>query len=223
MENFEKVEKLVEKANVSYEDAKNALDQANGDLLDAMILLEKQGKAKKPEQSVYRTSPEADTRYKDVPAVIENSKKEDAKTVWRKICDGVKKAARYTVDNSLCVTRKGETVLKLPLWISIILLLCAWHLLLIVMLVSLFLECRYTIEGKNEAKEFNDMFSQAADLADKARESFTSDESAAPAASAAESVAETVENVSETVASAVENVVEGTVEASDVQSEDKAE
>ena len=39
MDNFEKVERLVEKANVSFEDAKAALDEANGDLLDAMILL----------------------------------------------------------------------------------------------------------------------------------------------------------------------------------------
>ena len=46
MDNFEKVEKLVQKANVSYEDAKQALEEANGDMLDAMIALEKQGKVK---------------------------------------------------------------------------------------------------------------------------------------------------------------------------------
>ena len=51
MDNFEKVERLVEKANVSFEDAKAALDEANGDLLDAMIILEKRGKGKGPEQS----------------------------------------------------------------------------------------------------------------------------------------------------------------------------
>ena len=45
MDTFEKVEKLREKANVTFEEAKAALDEANGDLLDAMILLEKQGKA----------------------------------------------------------------------------------------------------------------------------------------------------------------------------------
>ena len=55
MDIFEKVEKLVEKAGVSYEDAKAALDKAEGDLLDAMILLEKEGKAKAPEQSSYST------------------------------------------------------------------------------------------------------------------------------------------------------------------------
>ena len=39
---FEKVEKLRERANVSYEEAKNALERSNGDMLDAMILLERE-------------------------------------------------------------------------------------------------------------------------------------------------------------------------------------
>lgn len=45
MENYEKVEKLRERANVSYEEAKEALEQNNWDILDAMIALEKSGKA----------------------------------------------------------------------------------------------------------------------------------------------------------------------------------
>ena len=46
MDKFEKVERLRANANVSYEEAAAALDACGGDLLDAMILLEKQGKAK---------------------------------------------------------------------------------------------------------------------------------------------------------------------------------
>ena len=42
MTEFEKVEKLRERANVSYEEAKEALLASEGDLLDAMIYLEKQ-------------------------------------------------------------------------------------------------------------------------------------------------------------------------------------
>ena len=41
---LEQVERLKDKANVSYEDAKNALEQTDGDLLEALILLEQQGK-----------------------------------------------------------------------------------------------------------------------------------------------------------------------------------
>ena len=38
MDNFEKVEKLREHANVSYEEAKQALENSNWDILDAMSL-----------------------------------------------------------------------------------------------------------------------------------------------------------------------------------------
>jgi len=41
---IEKVDKLVERADVGYEVAKDALERANGDLLDAVILLEREGK-----------------------------------------------------------------------------------------------------------------------------------------------------------------------------------
>ena len=48
MEQLEKVEKLRQRANVTYEEAKQALEACNWDLLDAMVYLEKQGKVKEP-------------------------------------------------------------------------------------------------------------------------------------------------------------------------------
>ncbi|MDE6420210.1 MAG: UBA/TS-N domain protein, partial [Lachnospiraceae bacterium] len=55
MENYEKVEKLRERANVSYEEAKEALENNNWDILDAMIALEKSGKTKGTGQAGYST------------------------------------------------------------------------------------------------------------------------------------------------------------------------
>ncbi len=58
MDNFEKVEKLREHANVTYEEAKQALENSNWDILDAMIYLEQGGKVHGPEQSSYTTQTE---------------------------------------------------------------------------------------------------------------------------------------------------------------------
>ena len=44
MDKLEKVERLRERANVSYEEASKALDEAGGELLDALVILEKQEK-----------------------------------------------------------------------------------------------------------------------------------------------------------------------------------
>ena len=63
MNDFEKVEKLKEHANVTYEEAREALRHANGDLLDAMVYLEQQGKATKPEVSSYTTRYEEQKGY----------------------------------------------------------------------------------------------------------------------------------------------------------------
>ena len=48
MDKLEKVEKLRAKTGVSYEDAKNALEACDYDLLDAIIYLEKLDKVKAP-------------------------------------------------------------------------------------------------------------------------------------------------------------------------------
>ena len=49
MDEFEKVEKLRQRANVSFEEARDALRLCDGDLLDAMVYLERIGQAKAPE------------------------------------------------------------------------------------------------------------------------------------------------------------------------------
>ena len=43
MDHLEMVEKLAQKAGVSYEDAKMALEACNWDMLDALVYLEKLG------------------------------------------------------------------------------------------------------------------------------------------------------------------------------------
>ena len=48
MVTLEMVEKLREKSNVSYDEAKTALEASNGDLLDAIVLLERKGKVAPP-------------------------------------------------------------------------------------------------------------------------------------------------------------------------------
>ncbi|HBG01830.1 MAG TPA: ubiquitin [Firmicutes bacterium] len=56
MDKLEKIERLRERAQVSYDEAREAFDQANGDLLDALILLEKQGKVRPPKGDGYYRS-----------------------------------------------------------------------------------------------------------------------------------------------------------------------
>ena len=55
---LEQVERLREKANVSYGQAKAALEYSGGNLLDALIYLEEQGVIPRPEETYYSTKNE---------------------------------------------------------------------------------------------------------------------------------------------------------------------
>lgn len=173
MNEFEKVEKLVQKANVSYEDAKKALEEANGDMLDAMIALEKAGKVNGPSQTTYSTNTQQQSIYRDVPTVIEQSNQQkEGKSFFKDLGAAIKRGFQYTVDNSVKVVKNGQEIIKLPLWISIILMLAAWELLIIVIIISLFLDCRYSIVGKDDTNEVNRVMDQASQFAGKVKESW---------------------------------------------------
>ena len=76
MDNFEKIEKLVEKTGVSYKEAKRVLEEANGDILDAMIILEQEGKAKAPKNSSYSTQYYEQSQYVSVPQQVDNLRRD---------------------------------------------------------------------------------------------------------------------------------------------------
>lgn len=50
---IEQIDELVKRANVSYEDAKEALEKCGGDMLEALIYLEKSKKIKKDNTSLF--------------------------------------------------------------------------------------------------------------------------------------------------------------------------
>ena len=170
MERLEKVEKLRSKANVSYEEAKEALDACNDDILDAMVYLEKNGKVKKPNTDVYSTNYEDDNKYQDVKGTVEEQNKKD-KTFGQKIKSAFLIVVDKLKNNSLRIERHGEE-LVIPLWGVLIIFLLAWHLALIAIVISFFFNCRYSVIGKDDMKGVNDVMSKASDAADHVKDEF---------------------------------------------------
>ena len=64
---LERVERLREKADVSYAQAKEALEYSGGDLLDALIYLEEEGAIPRPEGGCYSTRGE---KVLEMPATL---------------------------------------------------------------------------------------------------------------------------------------------------------
>ncbi len=163
MDTFEKVEKLREKADVTFEEAKAALEEANGDLLDAMIILEKQGKAETHKET-YSTKESRDLVVVDQPEGAGGAKRGNAftdklKAIWHKMCE-----------NYFVVERGEEVIINIPIWVFVIILLLTWHVTLIVMIIALFFGCRYSFRGADEMKLANDVCDKVSEAADKVKE-----------------------------------------------------
>ena len=177
MDNFEKVEKLVEKAGVSYADAKRALEKANGDLLDAMIILEQEGKTEAPEQSSYSTQYEQQAQYVSVATQVENDRRSYDKDEQRRerrerFKAGVRKVIHFLSSNYLCIQRNGELVFKLPLWAVILIFVAAWHISIIAVIVSLFFGVTYSFKGEANMSAANNVMGKASSAAEKVKEEY---------------------------------------------------
>ncbi len=176
MEMMEKVERLREKANVTYEEAKAALEQTGGDLLDAMVLLERQGKVKEPAQSTFSTDYEEQTEYVKVRDKVEEQEK-SAPSFGRTVGRLFRGFIRFIRNTTFIVTKGEEAVFTMPTIVFVLLLFFFWEILAPVMIIALFFGIRYSFEGEEEAEKANSILNKAGDFAQDVRSEFTNNES----------------------------------------------
>ena len=122
MEKLDKVERLRERANVSYEEAREALEQSGEDLLDAMVWLERQGKVKTPQQSSYSTSYEEQKEYVRVVDKVEEQK-QSAPSFGKSIGRAVRTLMHFVFHTSFHITRKEKILFTMPSWVFAFILL----------------------------------------------------------------------------------------------------
>lgn len=174
MDMFEKVDKLRERANVSYEEAKDALERSNGDILDAMILLEREGKTRQQGSASYNTAYTAEQQQSaqaQYYAGYDQNAQRDAKpNDGRTFGDKVKALIHKSTVNYLAIDRKGERIMRIPILAAILIVLFAWYAAIIAVLVSLFLDCKYSFEGQDEMKGANNVCDKAGNLAEQVKE-----------------------------------------------------
>ncbi len=170
MTNYEMVELLRSKANVTYEEAKAALEASNWDILDAMVLLERQGKVK-DKGAAYSTAQDGEDS--------EAKKKENKNAHWEFEVNGnfmsamrrfgrwLRKLIQIGNANFFVVSRHGEEILSLPVTVLVVLLPFLFVPMLILLVVGLFTDFRYSFRGPNLGSDaINDTISKASDMAD---------------------------------------------------------
>lgn len=176
MVTIEQVEKLREYANVSYDEAKAALESTGGDMLQAIIDLEHQGKMKTPEgggKFVSNGSGRQNQHQTGSSEKTDSSKKnEQGNTAFK---ENVNRFFRWVGGiihkgnmNALVVEKSGEQVIKLPVTALVILLLCAFWIVVPLLVLGLFFSFRYYFSGPDlGSNSVNDALQSASNAAEE--------------------------------------------------------
>ena len=156
MDHYEMVENLRAKANVTYEEAKAALEASDWDMLDALVLLESQGKVN--DAPKFTTEEKADEARR-------SARSSDVKGSLSKLGAWIRKMIDLGNKNHFVISRKGSELAALPLTVTVLLMVLVWPFSLIVLVAGFFLGTRYTFRGPDINTTVNDFVSKAQDKA----------------------------------------------------------
>lgn len=184
MEMFEKVERLRERADVTYEEAKLALEAADGDLLDAMVILERQGKVQGPAQGTYSTEYEEQKDYIRVRDKVEEQKK-SAPSLPHTIGRIVRTTISFIKNTVFIVSKEDTIIFTMPTAVLVLLLFFFWEAIVPIMIIALFFKVNYSFDGAQNVKRANDFLDKAGELAEDVRNEFAARDNASDAYAAA--------------------------------------
>lgn len=179
MTTLEQVERLREKANVSFEEAKAALDASNGDILDALIYLEKQGKVNAPVGGGYYSSGTNTDEEKRSSDDGRGTYHENGGTFG----DMVKRFGRFCAKvfkvgntNNLVAVKNGEELFACPVTAVVLLVIFFFWVVIPLFILSLFFGFRYHFHGDVLGTEpVNKVMDGATDTAEDIKRNFSSE------------------------------------------------
>lgn len=146
MEHNEMVRKLHEKADIPENVAKDALERADWDMLEALKLLEEDGVISPLTASM--TTIENKSAYEEVTATASAKRKGSFKEAGSTFIDKLMELLMKSLTHSFIIERKGSQILSLPVLIMAIITISMFEVVILSLIVGLFLDCRYSIEER---------------------------------------------------------------------------
>lgn len=155
MDNYEKVEKIVEKTGVSYEEAKAALEANNYDLLDTVISLEKNGRIPKG-GAAYSTN----GSKKEIEVYGNNN--DSGKAQGEE--NGFTKFMKKLWNSKFAVSRYSTQIFEMPVLIFIILIMTGFWICIPLLVVGMFFDYHYQFKGASKINlDMNELCRKATD------------------------------------------------------------
>ena len=110
-------------------------------MLDALTLLEKEGKIA-PLTSSMTTTDSSSAGYEKVAPSVQSR---DG-GFWQRFSAKLKEIVLFSLNHSFIIRRRGKVILNLPVLVMVIIVVCAFEVSLAALLVGLFLDCQYSVE-----------------------------------------------------------------------------
>lgn len=161
---LELVDQLRKRADISYEEAKAVLEETDGSLLDALILLEQRGRIRSDggQSARYSTRPGGGQVTPPPEEPDRDREQEAGGSFWGSLY-------YYLTANRFEVVRGPETLASIPIIIFLLLILLAFWISVPLMLLGLLLGCRYRFAGPGlDSSEVGQAVNQAADVVEDA-------------------------------------------------------
>lgn len=155
---MEQVERLREKSGATYEACRDALERTDGNLLDAIILLERTGRSRTA-GATFTTKPGEKAAEAARLVLSPDSGQSGGKkrSDWRdgaaEVWEAGKNLLRHAVENQFEVWRRGEMMTSMPVLILALLIILAFWISMPLLIVGLFLGCRYRFAGPDLGRD----------------------------------------------------------------------
>ena len=151
MESHKLIEKLKNETNISYEEAKIALEKSEWDILDAVLYLEELEKIPKPSVNIYYTNEERENKKsreifinKNQDNTYKNGKKETKfEGLFVRVCKIIDTCNNIFLE----IKKENRTFLRIPITVVTLLLLFAFWLAIPLFILGLFLSIEFSISG----------------------------------------------------------------------------
>jgi hypothetical protein len=164
---IEQVEKLRKYTGVTYAQAKEALESTDGDILEAVILLEKQQKIQP--QSTTETKAEEKSKGDDVSG--KKTKDSEVNETFKDLGRFLKDLLHKGNTNHFDVIKDKKVVMMVPMTLFVLLILFAFWVMLPLLVIGLFFGYGYRFSGSDlEKTQVNEAVEKVSDVTLKAGE-----------------------------------------------------
>ncbi|EJT6170967.1 ubiquitin [Clostridium perfringens] len=178
MERLKLVDKLKNKANISYEEAKDALEKSNWDMLEAMLYLEAHGKVQKPSLSIFYTN-ESKESYNENGEEVNlkedtNENNFENKNSFEGVFEAICKAIDTCNNIFIEIIRNSRVILKIPFTVLIVLLFFAFWIVIPLMIIGLFFNMEFLVSSKKiDVDKINKVFKETSKVVKDVKGKFT--------------------------------------------------